>query len=253
MGRIKNTIVTLTAALSLTITACASHSYQYMPQPYHIRDEANTNHYRYDSIKQPETLDSAFIICKTETCPKTNMQHVLVAQLTARFSEDPGIANLLLHSPAANSSVNFGHDVVTSPTPTIDDLSEHVEERAAPGEGDTAIISQETMTAARRCPQTIIYFKLDEYTLSQEAKDSIKEAAQCLMSSSFQAPAVKGFTCKIGTKEHNDKLAINRAHAVATELQSLGVHVEEVTGEGKCCYQSDVLEKNRRVEISTAN
>ena len=253
MGRIKNTIVTLTAALLVSITACASHSYQYMPQPYHTRDEASTNQYLYDSIKQPETLVSTFIICKTDACPKTNLQHVLVAQLTARFSEDPGMTKLLLHSPAANSLVNFGHDVVSSPTPTIDGVPEHVEERAAPGEGDTAIISQETMMAIRRCPQTIVYFNLDEYTLSQEAKDSIKEAAQCLMSSSSQAPAVKGFTCKIGTKEHNDKLAINRAHAVAEELQSLGVHVEEVTGEGKCCYQSDVLEKNRRVEISTAN
>jgi outer membrane protein OmpA-like peptidoglycan-associated protein len=253
MGRIKNIIVTLTAALSVFITACASHSHQYMPQPYHARDEASTNQYRYDSIKQPETLDSVFIICKTEACPKTNLQHVLVAQLTARFSEDPSMANLLLHSPAATSSVNDGREIVSSPTPTIDGAPEHVVEQAAPGEGDTAIISQESMTAMHRCPQTIVYFKLDEYTLSSDAKYSIKEAAQCLMSSSSQAPAVKGFTCKIGTKEHNDKLAINRAHAVAAELQSLGVRVEEVTGEGKCCYQSDELEKNRRVEISTAN
>jgi len=61
---------------------------------------------------------------------------------------------------------------------------------------------------------------------------------------------VDGYTCKIGKKRYNDKLAMRRAKAVAGQLKKLGVTVSRLTGEGVCCYvDGQRLEPNRRAEI----
>jgi outer membrane protein OmpA-like peptidoglycan-associated protein len=61
--------------------------------------------------------------------------------------------------------------------------------------------------------------------------------------------SVKGYTCEIGSKQYNDKLAVRRAKAVARVLEEEGIHLSEVSGEGKCCYVSKELSKNRRSEV----
>jgi len=61
---------------------------------------------------------------------------------------------------------------------------------------------------------------------------------------------VKGFTCDLGSKEHNDRLAMRRAVAVAALLGKSGMKVDRVSGEGKCCYAQGERRLSRRVEIS---
>ncbi len=58
-----------------------------------------------------------------------------------------------------------------------------------------------------------------------------------------------GFTCKIGGKPYNDKLAKARAHNVAEYLRQEGVVVKEIIGKGQQGYLSSLDFINRRVEI----
>jgi len=86
-----------------------------------------------------------------------------------------------------------------------------------------------------------VYFDFDSFDLkpSEKAKlDSLSRDIQY---------KVTGYTCDIGEKDYNDRLALKRAGAVREYLGSL---VKEVGGKGKCCY-IDLKNrwKNRRAEI----
>jgi outer membrane protein OmpA-like peptidoglycan-associated protein len=64
---------------------------------------------------------------------------------------------------------------------------------------------------------------------------------------------VTGYTCDLGSKAHNDVLAMNRAQAVEAYLRKAGLRAIWVTGTGKCCYVSKDPNKrylNRRVEVT---
>jgi len=61
---------------------------------------------------------------------------------------------------------------------------------------------------------------------------------------------IKGFTCDIGSKAYNDRLAMRRALSVGSLLGRNGLQVDEVSGEGKCCYVAGDRRLSRRVEIS---
>jgi len=61
---------------------------------------------------------------------------------------------------------------------------------------------------------------------------------------------VKGFTCDLGSKSYNDRLALRRAEAVAEILGEEGFRVVEIAGEGKCCYVPGARRHSRRAEIS---
>ena len=61
---------------------------------------------------------------------------------------------------------------------------------------------------------------------------------------------VRGFTCDLGPKAWNDRLAMRRAVSVAAILGKAGLKVDEVSAEGKCCYVPGKRRLSRRVEIS---
>jgi len=61
---------------------------------------------------------------------------------------------------------------------------------------------------------------------------------------------IRGFTCDLGTKAWNDRLAMRRAVSVGSLLGKAGLQVDEVSGEGKCCYVPGERKLSRRVEIS---
>lgn len=61
---------------------------------------------------------------------------------------------------------------------------------------------------------------------------------------------IRGFTCDLGTKAWNDRLAMRRAVTVASLFGKAGLQVDEVSGEGKCCYIPGERKLSRRVEIS---
>ncbi len=90
-----------------------------------------------------------------------------------------------------------------------------------------------------------VYFDFDSYELkpSERAKlDSLSRDIDY---------RVTGYTCDIGTKEYNDRLALKRAEAVKNYLGNI---VKEINGKGKCCYIDQVdKSKNRRAEIKPLN
>jgi outer membrane protein OmpA-like peptidoglycan-associated protein len=61
---------------------------------------------------------------------------------------------------------------------------------------------------------------------------------------------VVGFTCDLGSKTHNARLALRRAEAVAQILGDEGFKIVEIAGEGKCCYVPGERRYSRRAEIS---
>lgn len=61
---------------------------------------------------------------------------------------------------------------------------------------------------------------------------------------------VKGFTCDLGRKTYNDRLALRRAEAVAKILGDEGFRVVEIAGEGTCRYVPGDRRLSRRAEIS---
>ena len=68
--------------------------------------------------------------------------------------------------------------------------------------------------------------------------------------------SVTGYTCDLGSKAHNDVLAIQRAETVAVYLRKSGLHPLHIAGVGKCCYASKDPGKrylNRRVEVIISN
>lgn len=93
----------------------------------------------------------------------------------------------------------------------------------------------------------VLYFPLGK--TNPIGGDSIKEIASYV--SSIESIAVKGFTCDVGSKELNDKLALKRAEVVSEMLQKLGVSKEKISveGLGKCCYKLSPAQ-SRRVEIT---
>ena len=97
--------------------------------------------------------------------------------------------------------------------------------------------------------KTIVYFDFDSAVL----KDSEKNKINLAISPNAKVDTVTGYTCDIGTKEYNDRLALKRAGAVSSYLKEKGVIPSKVEGKGKCCYVSEekgLKSLNRRVEIT---
>lgn len=94
-----------------------------------------------------------------------------------------------------------------------------------------------------------IYFGFDSSELTGDAISNIDKIVDSIKSLGLSDIVVNGYTCDIGTKKHNDKLAQKRVDVVVSYLKSKGVVVNTANGEGKCCYKSNIRKENRRVEI----
>lgn len=97
---------------------------------------------------------------------------------------------------------------------------------------------------------TTIYFPLNRSTISQTEKQKMLVALESIKGHNVE---VIGYTCELGSKEHNNRLALSRAKAVASILETNGIKPVVVSGEGKCCYISVDKDMNRRVEIREIN
>ena len=88
-----------------------------------------------------------------------------------------------------------------------------------------------------------VYFEFDSFELRPSEKVKLDALSREAIYS------VSGFTCDIGGKEYNDRLAFKRAMAVK---EYLGDIVKEVNAKGKCCYMDPKeRSKNRRAEIKS--
>lgn len=98
-----------------------------------------------------------------------------------------------------------------------------------------------------------IRFAFNSAKLTKASMEEIAKVAKVIKELPAGGKAVikvDGYTCKVGGKKYNDKLARRRAEAVAGKLKSLGVQVSQVAGEGICCYVSKIDKRNRRAEVS---
>jgi outer membrane protein OmpA-like peptidoglycan-associated protein len=87
----------------------------------------------------------------------------------------------------------------------------------------------------------VIYFDFD----SARIRESEKKKLDGLRFDGGKY-TITGYTCDIGSKEYNDRLALRRARAVRDYLKVDAA----VEGKGKCCYISKERSKNRRAEVT---
>ena len=99
-----------------------------------------------------------------------------------------------------------------------------------------------------------VLFGLDSSVLSDAEKARLSSFVKSLdAETKAGALSVTGYTCDLGSKAHNDVLAIKRGEAVAAYLRKSGLHAMLVTGTGKCCYATKDPGKrylNRRAEVT---
>jgi outer membrane protein OmpA-like peptidoglycan-associated protein len=106
--------------------------------------------------------------------------------------------------------------------------------------------SEEKIKSPSSCKNNIVFFPLNGSQIGNSERDQIKRFINCIKGREVK---VTGYTCKIGGKFYNDKLAIERALNVAGYLRQEGVVVKEIIGKGQQEYISGVDHVNRRVEI----
>jgi len=126
--------------------------------------------------------------------------------------------------------------------------------------------SEPAFTPARSCPEAAPEKSAQstrpaEYRLEKtvhfsfasskvEERQALMQAARALKGDPrVSGVRVKGFTCDLGPKAYNDRLAMRRAVTVAAILGKAGVRIDEVSGEGKCCYLPGGRSASRRAEI----
>ncbi len=100
-------------------------------------------------------------------------------------------------------------------------------------------------------PALTLHFDFDDYTVRPAELEKLRDFVKEIDLKTVEKIELNGYTCDIGTKAYNDRLALNRALSVKKALEGLGIPASLITvsGEGKCCYVSKKRPLNRRVEI----
>ena len=96
-----------------------------------------------------------------------------------------------------------------------------------------------------------IYFDFDNFALDDKARGQLKELVEKLETESGWEVEIIGYTDDLGNVAYNQMLSEQRAKAVVTYLDNVGIKVKSIKQEGKGAVKSgdDGPEKNRRVEI----
>ena len=76
--------------------------------------------------------------------------------------------------------------------------------------------------------KAVIFFDLDKAIPILEPEDILEQIAQVLKRHPEQKIHVNGHACQLGKPEYNQRLAMRRAQAVATQLKNLGVAEEQL-------------------------
>ena len=196
--------------------------------------------YRYEGIANSGSLSSSFMIREQET-KRIKLTRKSKIPIAIKFSE-PDKAK-----PAP--------EIQLAETENKPIAAETVKIKA----NEPLPINSNKMTAAAAsspsaekasshlsCKKNIVFFPLNGSRISNSQMDQIKQFINCLKGKEVK---VTGFTCKLGRKLYNDKLAKARALNVAEYLRQEGVVVKEIIGKGQQDYISSVNHINRRVEI----
>ncbi len=130
-----------------------------------------------------------------------------------------------------------------------------------PGQADAAAAAAAVAPAAPTEPRSIsltIGFEFDSAQITPTSADTLASLAQALKSPDLQALnfRVEGHTDRRGKSDYNLRLSQQRADAVRTYLQKLGVPTDRLVAEGRgdtdLANPADPLaSENRRVRIVT--
>ena len=120
-----------------------------------------------------------------------------------------------------------------------------------PAPGKPLNQSGDVVHAKVRMEKETIHFSFGSAAISRFEQIRLRRVASRIKKHHGQKVSVTGYTCWIGPKEVNDRLALARAMAVVHELGKEGVKVGSVSCRGRCCYiDLKHAAPNRRVEIS---
>lgn len=119
------------------------------------------------------------------------------------------------------------------------------------------IVAAPSIQPASKQPQrATVYFDKNSHVLKRQEKfklfDFSRKAKEMRSTGKNTAVRVEGYTCDLGSKKTNDRLAKKRAMAVSGLLNKEGVQ-NTPSGKGKCCYVTDDPAErglNRRVEVT---
>jgi len=98
-----------------------------------------------------------------------------------------------------------------------------------------------------------VFFSVNSFSLDTHETQKLARFINQLKQNQIGPVEVTGYTCRMGSKEYNQKLAVKRAMTVADSLKRQGIPIASVTGKAGCCYISDSdPAQNRRVEITVS-
>ena len=196
--------------------------------------------YRYEGLVNSGSLSHSYMIREQETKRiklKTKSAPSIAIKFSQTNNEKP--AQEIRFADTENKTiVEEAVKIKASQTIPINSAKKTV--------AATSSMSEEKAKSLSSCKKNIVFFPLNVSLISNSEKDQINQFINCIKGKEVK---VTGYTCKIGGKFYNDKLATERALNVAEHLRQEGVVVKEIIGKGQQEYISGVDHVNRRVEI----
>ena len=192
--------------------------------------------------------DYEFVIC--ETCPKPSvlkreLKPVPIV-LTLTKPAEPAAFPPTQMVPARQIEHSYAS------VSTIETLNVKGEGSSGSPASVEQVLKEPKADKQTVCREMSVYFELGSSRVRDEDRRKIKDFAKSLTGK--VEVLVNGYTCDIGEKKFNNRLALARAKAVAELLNrhDYAIKVQLVAGKGKCCYVSEDKRLNRRVEIHCA-
>jgi OOP family OmpA-OmpF porin len=115
-------------------------------------------------------------------------------------------------------------------------------------------LPRETSGQAQAC-ELEVYFTTDSASLDQRSQHNLDTVADCIKRHEVDHATIVGSADPSGSKEHNDKLSLERARVVAEYLRGRGVPENDIRVRGKgAVAQSDrdlwPVERNADVKVT---
>jgi len=192
--------------------------------------------YRYEGMANSESLSHGFVV-RDQDAKKIRLKVKSAIPVALKFSQPEDAKPVQAIQLVA----------IENKTPAKEKrIEKPLSVQASPSEikSQTTIPPSEIDHAS--CKKNIVFFPFDKFQIGDSERDQIRQFINCIRGREVK---VTGYTCRIGNKSHNDKLAKFRADSVAMYLRQEGVIVKEMTGKGQQQYISGINHINRRVEI----
>jgi len=254
--------VSIVIVLSILITSCSKK----MPvdtglplslqgsKPLSSVQSVRDYTYDYNQVVLSPAYEDVYVIC--DDCTRTSKLERELADVPIAVWWGKETVASVLYKPRTERQIispapALKLDQMQTPQAESDETARETMKVGNPETAKASNTAPEDKTHKKditSCLNTPIQFDFDSAVLKDREKIRILASLEQLKK--VKDIEVKGYTCDIGTKDYNDKLALKRAEVVATYLKVHGLKISQVTGEGNCCYISQENKMNRRVEIN---